>query len=331
MNLFVILIHIVLAVLLFYAVNWIGEKSKPFDYGYVQISLNVQEDTAPLFNYMFKVLAPVVYMIIVCAFFQAVGFVIACDCVYLIVVYYWLFRFVFVTAKGHLLLINWPLQIFYWVSSIGLAIWIYTYLIEDSKSILPNPRELIEELWILIIIFLYGILNKVTYSRKGAENRIRHYIIGKYTKFRKEYGTIVDSNLEIDFLKILAYSIMIYENYNRPSCFRFAERTILGRTKKPHTYGIMQVMSDSPLTDEDSVVNGIGIIKKNAIDCLTDRFEEMEETNSYFFSYSVVSNYNPGDSEYSGNVMEVFSVINGFLGVDSFKSFDTRKLIQLLS
>lgn len=331
MSFMVVIIHIILAVLLFYIVNWIGDKAKPFDYGYVQISLTLQEDTAPLFNYLFKVLAPIVYMIIVCAIFQAIGFADGCERIYLMVIYYWLFRLLYITAKGHLALTNWPLQIFYWVSSIGLALWAYTYLIEDSKSIFPDPKELIEELWILIIVFLYSIINKIKYSRKGAESRIKNYIIKRYLKYNKAYGTIVNNNLNVDILKVLTYSIMIYENYNRPNVFRFAERTILGKTKKPHTYGIMQVMSDIPLKDEESIVNGISLIKKYASELIPDNYEEIDLIYPYSFCCDVVTNYNPGDGEYAGNVMNVFSVIYDYLGWDMYESYDKKKLIQSLS
>lgn len=63
-------IHIVLAFCLFFLVNWFGSKSGPLGMGYVQISLDTHDVTAPAFNYLFKVLAPVVFMIILYATFQ---------------------------------------------------------------------------------------------------------------------------------------------------------------------------------------------------------------------------------------------------------------------
>lgn len=328
MSVLIVVIHIILAILLFYIVNWIGDKTKPFDYGYVQISLTIQEDTAPLFNYLFKVLAPVVYMIVVCAIFQAIDYYAVCECAYLIVVYYWLFRLLYVGLKGHLALTNWALQLFYWVSSIVLAVWIYTKLIDDLKTILPDPKDLLEELWILIIVFLYSVFNKIRYSRKGAEKRIQKYIIRNYNTLKETYSTIVDDNLKVDFLKTLVYSIMIYENYNRPKIFRFAERTILGITKKPHTYGIMQVMSNTSLSDEESIEKGIGLIKKYANEIMPDHYEEMETIYPHSFSYDVASHYNPGDSSYSENVMSVFSVISEYIKSDPYEAFDTKSLIQ---
>ena len=73
MTWYVIVIHLLLAIILFYLVNWIGAKSRPLDFGYVQMSVGLQDDTAPLFNYFFKVLAPVIFMILVAALFQWLG------------------------------------------------------------------------------------------------------------------------------------------------------------------------------------------------------------------------------------------------------------------
>ena len=147
----VVLIHIVLAVILFYLVNWIGNHTRPLDLGYTNISITIHDDTAPLFNYFFKVLAPVVYLIVLISIFQLTGLDAINQNIYLVVVYYWIYRFLYVAFRGRLQLLNWWLQIIYWISSIGLAVWVYS-LVDKLDSILPNPVSLLEELWILIII-----------------------------------------------------------------------------------------------------------------------------------------------------------------------------------
>ena len=65
---YIILTHVALAIFLFYLVNWIGNKAAPL--GYMQLSIGMKDDTAPMFNYLFKVLAPVVFVIIIAAFFN---------------------------------------------------------------------------------------------------------------------------------------------------------------------------------------------------------------------------------------------------------------------
>jgi hypothetical protein len=58
---FVSKIHFILSVLLFFIVNSIGARA--ISVGYMQMNIVIQEDTAPAFNFLFKVLAPVVFII----------------------------------------------------------------------------------------------------------------------------------------------------------------------------------------------------------------------------------------------------------------------------
>lgn len=242
----------VLAIALFYLVNWIGNHTRPLDLGYVNISITIHDDTAPLFNYFFKVLAPIVYLIILISIFQLAGLDAINKNIYLVVVYYWIYRFLYVAFRGRLPLLNWWLQIVYWISSIGLAVWVY-FLVDKLDTILPDPATLLEELWILIILFVYSVFNKMSFSRKGAEKRIEKYVDKQYLQFKNEYGQIVDSLINQDCFKALVYSIMIYENFNRPRQARFIERIYGKFSRKKHTYGIMQVMSPIPLSDEESI------------------------------------------------------------------------------
>ena len=45
---YVLILHILLAILLFFIVNWLGAHSSPM--GYMQLSLGMQDDTSPAFN-----------------------------------------------------------------------------------------------------------------------------------------------------------------------------------------------------------------------------------------------------------------------------------------
>lgn len=304
---YVALTHFALAVLLFYLVNWIGAKSKPLDFGYVQMSVGIQDDTAPLFNYFFKVLAPVVFIILVAAVFQSVGLKAFNKNLYWIVIDYWGFRFLYIAIRGQVRLLNWPLQIFYWISSIALSVWVYS-LIDKIGSILPNPADLIEELWILIIIFLYSIFNKLQYSRKGAERRIKKYTESRYQKFKSKYGKIVDEALSLDHFKALVYAIMVYEDFNRPKFARFVERTLFFKSKRPHTYGVMQVMSQAPLSDEESVIQGISKIKSLA-KIEIDSIEDVDTVYAKRVIYAIAEKYNPGDHDYCDQVEQVYNNI----------------------
>lgn len=303
------LLYILLAIVLFYIVNWIGERAKPMDFGYVQISITIQEETAPLFNYFFKVLAPVVYIICLAALFQ----VLKLDClnerIYLVVVYYWIYRFLFTILRGRIRLLNWGLQILYWTSSIALAYWVNT-VIDSVNSILPDPKTLLEELWILIILFLYSVFNKIDYSREGAKRRIKRYTYDKYDSFVNRFGSIIDGSIKSDWLKAATYAIMVYEDYNRPKAARLLERILFRRSKNNHSYGIMQVKSHSPLSDEESIVRAIGIIKQVVRKYIEDDcFEDMDSFYLLGLIEEIFKLYNPGDPSYSSEVKFVYNNI----------------------
>lgn len=303
------LLRIALAILLFYIVNWIGAKSKPLDFGYVQMSVGLQDDTAPLFNYLFKVLAPIVYIILLAVLFQALGRNDLCDDIYFIVVYYWVFRFLYVTARGQLPLLNWKVQILYWISSIALAFWVNS-IIDKVETVLPSPQALLEQLWILIILFLYSIFNKLEFSREGADKRIKRYTFKKVDSFKKKYGSIVDAQFSQDFYKAVVYSIMVYEDFNRPAIARFLERLLFRYSKKPHTYGIMQVTSTKPFSNEDSVVKACSKLKADAMSFIP-KWYESEDDEVYLSSAAneLFIKYNPGDAEYSSQVNQVYENI----------------------
>ena len=303
------LLQIALAIVLFYIVNWIGARIKPLDFGYVQMSVTLEDDTAPLFNYIFKVLAPIVYIILLVALFQSLGW----DCldkdVYWIVVYYWIFRLLYVTVRGQLPLLNWKLQFFYWASSIGMAVWVSS-MIDKMSTILPSPQNLLEELWILIIIFLYSILNKLEFPRVGAEKRIKKYTYRKTDYFMARFGTIVNDHFSHDFFKAIVYAIMVYEDFNRPVPARMIERVLYRYSRKPHTYGIMQMTSRVPLSDEQSLIQACGKIKKDAETILSkEYFAEKNEVPLSDVSYGIFRLYNPGSLEYTEQVSQVYTNI----------------------
>lgn len=305
------LLRIALAIVLFYIVNWIGARTKPLDLGYVQMSVALQDDTAPLFNYLFKVLAPIVYIILLAVLFQSLGWDNLCEDIYLIVVYYWVFRFLYITIRGQLPLLNWKVQILYWVSSIGLALWV-NGIIDKVDSVMPSPQSLLEQLWILIILFLYSVFNKVQFSRKGADKRIKNYTFKKVDLFHKRYGHLIDAQFSQDFFKAVVYSIMVYEDFNRPSTARFLERTLCRFSKKPHTYGIMQMMSSRPLSDEESVTEACKKIKADVKGFITEWYSA-DDGEIYLKGVAgeIFHKYNPGDDNYSGQVEQVYDNIVG--------------------
>ena len=308
MTWYVIITHFVLAILLFFLVNWLGSRSTPL--GYMQLSIGMQDDTAPAFNYLFKVLAPVVFIILLAALFQLINLPEFNKNIYLVVIYYWAFRLLYVILLGHASLLDWKVQVLYWISSIGLSVLAYSF-IDKLDTILPSPQSLMEELWLLIILFIYSIINKLQFFRGETEQRKKNYIDRRYIELYSRFGNQVDSYFEKDLLRAITFSIMIFENYNRSGFARFLERILLKNSKKKHTYGIMQVMSDHVLTDEESVNLGMKKIEQDYKKAISEEtYEGLDNFRISWIVYKVAEAYNGGDEHYSNEVSDVFSRLN---------------------
>lgn len=308
MTWYVIISHCILAILLFFLVNWLGSRSAPL--GYMQLSIGIQDETAPAFNYLFKVLAPVVFIILMAALFQVLNLQVLNKNIFLIVIYYWVFRLLYVILRGHASLLDWKVQVLYWISSIGLSIWVYS-LIDKLDTILPSPQSLIEELWILIILFIYTIINKLQFFRGETEQRKKNYIDRRYLELNSRFGNQVNSYFDNDILRALTFSIMIYENYNRSGFVRFLERILLKNSKKKHTYGIMQVMSDHVLKDEESINLGMKKIEEDYKKTISEEtYEGLDNFLVSWIVYKVAEAYNGGDEHYSNEVSDVFTRLN---------------------
>ena len=119
---YIALTHLALAIALFFIVNWIGARA--ISVGYMQMDIVIQEDTSPAFNFIFKILAPVVFIVLSAVFFEAIDLMTFNKNIYFITIFYWLFRIVWVICTSRGKLINWVEQILYWTVSIGLSLWV---------------------------------------------------------------------------------------------------------------------------------------------------------------------------------------------------------------
>lgn len=318
---YIALTHFLISVVLFFVVNWIGARA--ISVGYMQLDIVIQDDTAPAFNFLFKVLAPIVFIVLCAVGFEFVNLKQFNKNIYFITIFYWIFRVLWVLCTSRGKLTNWFEQIVYWVISIGLSIWIYS-LIESVEQILPSPRALLDQLWILIIIFLYSILNKLQISREGTIKRKNNYILSRYKTFKKKYDTIIKGFFHNDFYEALTYSIMIYEDFNRPIIVRWIEYISFWITRKPHTLGIMQVTTDKYIDDNESIKQSMQKIifdSKN----IMEHYCGSPSPDINYIALLIANKYNPGDYKYASEIRDIFKQISSaFYGPmpDSYDEFN---------
>ncbi|MCI7302828.1 MAG: hypothetical protein SOR93_02520 [Clostridiales Family XIII bacterium] len=98
----------------------------------------------------------------------------------------------------------------------------------------------------------------IPYRPLNEKNKNK-YIDKHYKKFKKKYGSyIFDRPLpEINYSKLF-YSIMIFENYNRPACIRVLEYIVfcircVCNKRKHMSLGIMQIKTEHLIFSMESI------------------------------------------------------------------------------
>jgi hypothetical protein len=163
------------------------------------------------------------------------------------------------------------------------------------------------ELWIIIIFFLYQILNKIEPSEKGFEKRKNNYVKTFYCKYKSKYEDTINGVLKDTALKPLVYSIMIYEGFNRPKYARILEYFKL-KIKKEATLGIMQVKTCDYINDKRSIELGIKLLEK-----ILNNYRNLILNNKYNYSddsdliYDIIMKYN--GRKYAEEVLSIYKFI----------------------
>lgn len=304
----VILIHFALAIILFFLINLLGHHT-PSSYGYYQLTTFAKIDEAPAFNYVVRVITPTVYLIVISALFYSVNldrFVVG---IYAVSIYYVMLRVLFNILTNRTKLINWKRHIVYSISITLLSWFIYLKFIKIKSNILPDWNNMANELWIVIIVFLYTLINNIQFSDKKARKRKNNYIHSRFKEIKRKYGKVISMETGIPRLQQLAYAIIIYESFNRPKIFRWIEYIMQFFSRKPHTLGIMQVFSKNIIGDKESVRLGTRklvadfealkavYLKRNVND---DQYFDIDRT----YQTKLVEKYNP-DGNYSYEILSL--------------------------
>jgi hypothetical protein len=303
----VILLHILLGVFLFFIINWIGAHS--YSIGYMQISIFVKVEEAPALNFLIRVLTPIVYLIIVSAVLYYIGADRFVHNVFLVNIYYLAFRLLFNIATERGLLLNWYRQALYWFAIITLSYFLYDRIIKVKTNILPDFTTIANELWIIILVFLFQLTNTIRLSQTGTIKRKDNYLRMRYNYFKTQYGKIIKENTQNEILEAISYAILIYEDFNRPRIARSIENIKFKLTNKPHTLGVMQVHSTKIISDKQSVDLGTKKIHSTFQRIYEERKLKPTEFYGEWQVYNeIIADYN-GGSSYLSEVSDLTRII----------------------
>lgn len=314
----IIFSHISIAIILFFLVNWLGKKSTIV--GYAEFSTFTDKLESPLFNLVFRIVAPLVYIVIISALLYSLRFDAFVKDIYLVIVYYFIFRWIILFLLNRNYLTNWWRQLLIGSLTSWFSYVLYKEIIVEKKNILPEPGELANELWIIIILFLYNIINKLSIGSTAQYNSQNNFIEKRYSKFSKEYGPVIDSIMTNDRLKSLAYAILIYEDFSRPKIVRLIENISFRLRRKRHSLGVMQFQTNTFITDKQSVQLGVQKIQ-NKYDDLR-RTIPVEDQSEWGIKEAIIRDYNGGE-----NYLWQVNSIEENLGVLKFSNSQHEFLI----
>jgi len=289
-------LHLPLACVLFFAVNWIGKHA--IDFGYSSTTLF--EDTSDSFalNFFLRALSPAVFIVAISAFMVAFGFATFRIGIYWVVVYYYLIRCAVIVLLNRGQLVSWRRFLIHTFFGMGFAFLAYRYLIVPKISLLPNIEDMGNELWLAIMAFLYAVVNKVPVADGPGPKRRNNFIRTHLDSGRRKFGDLIDEHVEDEKLRLIVYAILVYEDYARPAGIRALERCMFWKPNR--TTGIMQVKSMGVLSDVESVSKGIALLKESwASHIKEDDYERVRAT---------IADYN-ADNDYIYKVHEVMEVI----------------------
>lgn len=290
-------VHVALALVLFFSVNWIGKHA--IDFGYVSTSLFEEPNESVALNFFLRALSPAVFIILVSSAVVAVDRPELRLGIIKVVPYYYVLRALVILLFNRHRLISWSRYIGHSIFGIAFAALAYNFLILPNRSLIPDLETAGNELWLALLAFLYTVANKVTLSGGPGARRRNAFVSSHYVEARARFGGQVESKISDELLKLIAYSVLVYEDYCRPPAIRNLER--LAIWKKKRTTGIMQVAADEALTDAESVDRGLDIL-------LTSWEKHSSEEHLWSRVRLSISDYNM-DDDYIQRVDEVMEIL----------------------
>lgn len=238
-------------------------------------------------NIFQRVVNPTIFLALVCAILQPISEMITYS-LWLVVPCYWIVRFLYYILMSRVDFLGFGFEIISAVVSIALGEGVFFLIIrpllDSNLSVFIPLAELRSALWFAVIAYVIKIIWDI--SRKLFREEIlypiekKHSIIlRRHHRLREKYHDFVEPKINAalagctsrdkTIFMCLFYSIMIYEDYNRPKLVRWGEWVAQKQGKKV-TSGIMQVEAYELLTDKESISIAIEKLSKAFLMYLDD-------------------------------------------------------------
>ena len=161
-----------------------------------------------------------------------------------------------------------------------------TLFIRKVKNVFLNAEQLKIIIWLLIILYAIKIIKdnikEEPYSNIKQKNKEekREYIIIQYAKLKNKYSNNIKTKYK-ELIPII-YSIMIYENKNKPELFRKLDYYTYKINGKSNKFGIMGIYSKYYIDDETSISIAIKRLEKIYSKISNNKDKEKQIIKEYY-------------------------------------------------
>lgn len=288
-------------------VSWVGSvlHSVPnaADSGYAVFTFRSKQDKPMTTNLLMNVMFPNVVLILFTLVCYKFGIQYRPEQLLYYVPYYYFYRLILICVLlRRKELCSFPYEFTNTVLGVVVAHLLVEYFLNDPSGLFIPVSEMVNEFWLIIFVLVYKfmalLMDKVFNQRTVVgDRRLVRYICTQFDRFFKKFEDVTYITKEDRIVWILLYSIMIYEDYNRVPLIRAIERlkTLLHQEA---TVGIMQVTSDQPLSDKESIIEAYRMLRNEIVEEDLDEYDEMQVKH---YAYQ----YNP-DEDYAESVAYIF-------------------------
>jgi hypothetical protein len=288
------------ALLLCFIVGFLGRLSRGF--GYANLSnLSIEGNFG--FNLVLRILSPSIYISFLAIFLYKLGINDFVKNIWLISLWYAIFNIGISIFLGKFALVKKFLYFSIHIISVFISYYFYALALSRGlEFILPEAGNFRTEIWLIILLFFYALLNKYEPNQATYYESKNNFLKRRYAYLYKHYKNSLLSNFtENKFLENLLFAIMIIEDINRNRIFRFFEKILFpfGFVK---TTGIMQVQNNKLLSDEESV--------KLAQEKILELSKSYKDSRTgWDLMSNIVNDYN-GGPEYLEDVKDAYLAID---------------------
>jgi hypothetical protein len=219
-----LLVQLALALAIFFGLNWVGRHSAHL--GYETPSLFDGANGSIALNFVIRSFAPTVIMIIVASAVIKIGFPNLTTDIYRGIIAYFIIRICYIILWNRALIVSWPKIIFQCIAGIGSAVWAYHSLILPRDPLFPDVNTIGNELWLAIAAFIYAMVNGIEAPTEPSTRRTNLYIRESFRQIKGQYGHLIIGKMQHRVLELAFFSLLVFENYNRPKFARFWERIL---------------------------------------------------------------------------------------------------------